>query len=83
MLDFRVVELPPGGERPYDAAEWAGALVIVDRGEIELACSDGAARGSRAAPSCGWPGCRCGSCAIPDPCPPFSSPSVASRALNL
>ena len=41
MLDYRVVELPPGGERPYDAAEWAGALVIVDRGDIELACSDG------------------------------------------
>jgi hypothetical protein len=41
MLDFRVLELAPGGDRPYDAAEWAGALVIVHRGEIELACSDG------------------------------------------
>ena len=41
MLDFRVVELPPGGERPYDASEWAGALVIVDRGEVELECVDG------------------------------------------
>jgi hypothetical protein len=41
MLDFRVVEIPPGGARPYDGAEWAGALVVVDRGEIELDCLDG------------------------------------------
>jgi hypothetical protein len=41
MFDVRVLELPPGGERPYDGAEWAGALVIVDRGEIELDCVDG------------------------------------------
>jgi hypothetical protein len=41
MLDFREVEIPPGGARPYDGAEWAGALVVVDRGELELACSDG------------------------------------------
>jgi hypothetical protein len=41
MLDFRVVEIPPGGERHYDGAEWAGALVVVDRGELELDCLDG------------------------------------------
>jgi hypothetical protein len=41
MLDFRVVEVPPGGERAYDEAEWAGALVLVDRGEIVLECRDG------------------------------------------
>ena len=41
MFDVRVVELPPGGRRAYDVAEWAGALVIVDRGEVELACRDG------------------------------------------
>jgi hypothetical protein len=41
MLDFRVVEIPPGGARPYDGAEWLGALVFVDRGEIELECRDG------------------------------------------
>jgi hypothetical protein len=40
-FDVRVVELPPGGERPYDGAEWAGALVLVDRGELELDCPDG------------------------------------------
>jgi hypothetical protein len=40
-FDVRVVELPPGGERPYDGAEWAGALVIVHRGELELDCHDG------------------------------------------
>jgi quercetin dioxygenase-like cupin family protein len=31
-----VVELEPGGTRPYDAAEWHGALVVVERGEVEL-----------------------------------------------
>jgi len=40
-FDVRVVEVAPGGERPYDGAEWAGALVVVDRGEIELECPDG------------------------------------------
>ncbi len=37
-----VVELAPGGFRPYDAAEWHGALVVVERGEIELRRATGA-----------------------------------------
>jgi hypothetical protein len=41
MFGVRVVEVPPGGERPYDGAEWTGALVVVGRGEIELDCRDG------------------------------------------
>ena len=30
------VALPPGSERAYDEAEWHDALVLVERGEIEL-----------------------------------------------
>ncbi len=37
-----VVELAPGGLRPYDAAEWHGALVVVERGEVELQRATGA-----------------------------------------
>jgi len=32
----RVVAVPPGLARAYDAAEWRDALVLVARGEIEL-----------------------------------------------
>jgi len=32
----RVVAVPPGRARAYDAAEWRDALVLVARGEIEL-----------------------------------------------
>jgi hypothetical protein len=35
-LDRRVVVLPPGGERAYREADWCDALVVVERGEIEL-----------------------------------------------
>lgn len=36
--EFRlhVVAVAPGGARPYEAAEWRDALVLVERGEIEL-----------------------------------------------
>ena len=37
-----VVELAPGEVRPYDAAEWHGALVVVERGEVELQRASGA-----------------------------------------
>jgi hypothetical protein len=39
-----VVTVAPGGSRPYDAAEWHGALVVVERGEIDV---EGAAGGHR------------------------------------
>jgi hypothetical protein len=32
----RVLLVAPGGERAYDPAEWRGALVVVEHGEIEL-----------------------------------------------
>jgi hypothetical protein len=36
-----VVILAPGQARAYDAAEWRGAIVVVERGQIELECLDG------------------------------------------
>lgn len=40
---FRLFEvtLAPGGSRAYDEAEWSDALVVVERGEIELECAAG------------------------------------------
>jgi hypothetical protein len=37
----REVTVAPGAERPYDPAEWLDALVVVERGEIELECRAG------------------------------------------
>jgi hypothetical protein len=39
---LRVVAIEPGCRRPYDPAEWRGALVVVERGEIALECPSGA-----------------------------------------
>ena len=44
MFDVRVVAVPPGGDRPYDAEEWHGAIVLVHQGEIELRGVSGATR---------------------------------------
>jgi hypothetical protein len=33
---MRAVVVAPGGARAYDEAEWRGALVVVERGEIDL-----------------------------------------------
>lgn len=40
-FELRVFALAPGHERPYDEAEWRGALVVVERGEVELECLAG------------------------------------------
>jgi hypothetical protein len=40
-VQLRVVAIEPGCQRPYDPAEWRGALVVVERGEIELECPSG------------------------------------------
>lgn len=37
----RLVVIEPGRSRPFSEAEWRDALVIVDRGEIELECRYG------------------------------------------
>jgi hypothetical protein len=43
-FELRLVELEPGHQRAYDAEEWRGALVVVERGEIELECVRGGTR---------------------------------------
>jgi hypothetical protein len=40
-FELRLLALDPGGDRAYDAAEWRGALVVVERGEIELEALSG------------------------------------------
>jgi hypothetical protein len=35
-FELLVVTLAPGRERPFEAAEWRDALVVVERGEVEL-----------------------------------------------
>jgi hypothetical protein len=42
MLDVRTITLAPGGERPFDEAEWHDALVLVEQGAVELASATGA-----------------------------------------
>jgi hypothetical protein len=37
----RTVTVAAGSERPYDPAEWFDALVVVERGEVELECRSG------------------------------------------
>ena len=41
-FEVRAVGVEPGARRIYDEAEWADALVVVRRGEIELECLNGA-----------------------------------------
>ena len=36
-----MVTIAANGERAYDEAEWRDALVVVERGEIELECLGG------------------------------------------
>ncbi len=40
----RIVTIAPGDRRPYDDAEWRGALVVIVRGEVELECNRGGSR---------------------------------------
>jgi hypothetical protein len=35
------VVVEPGTARPYDSAEWHGAIVVVEGGEIDLVCRKG------------------------------------------
>jgi predicted 3-demethylubiquinone-9 3-methyltransferase (glyoxalase superfamily) len=37
----RVIAIAPGGARSYVAADWQDALVVVERGELELCARDG------------------------------------------
>jgi hypothetical protein len=40
-FERRVVVLAPGHTWAYDEAEWRGAIVVVEHGQIELECLDG------------------------------------------
>jgi hypothetical protein len=44
ICTVRVVTVGPGEERAYDEAEWHGAIVLVQRGGIELRGVSGASR---------------------------------------
>ncbi len=35
-FERRVVGIPSGSERPYDAAEWRDAIVVVEAGQVEV-----------------------------------------------
>ena len=43
-FELRALELPPGRTLAYDEKTWSGALVVVECGEIELECLQGARR---------------------------------------
>jgi hypothetical protein len=36
-FERREVVIAPGGTRAYDESEWRGAIVVVERGQVELA----------------------------------------------
>jgi hypothetical protein len=44
----RRLVVPPGAPRAFDEAEWADAVVVVERGEVELECVRGGRRRFRA-----------------------------------
>ena len=43
-FERRAMTVTPGSERRTSAEDWAGALVIVERGSIEVVCRGGARR---------------------------------------
>jgi len=43
-FEVRRIVVDSGAERAYDEAEWLDAIVVVERGELELECSQGARR---------------------------------------
>jgi quercetin dioxygenase-like cupin family protein len=47
MFSVRAVAVAPGDELAYEEADWRDAIVVVQRGEIELRGVSGASRGFR------------------------------------
>lgn len=43
-VDLRLVAIAPGEARPFVAAEWDDALVVVEQGPVELECVRGGRR---------------------------------------
>ena len=46
-FELRVITIEPGGERAYDDADWHDALVMVERGAIEIETLSGGRRAFR------------------------------------
>jgi hypothetical protein len=44
LFDVRTVDIAPAAMRAYDAGEWRDALVVVERGEVELESLHGSLR---------------------------------------
>lgn len=44
MFDIRRIVVAAGSERAFDEAEWRDALVVIERGAIELECVGGSRR---------------------------------------
>jgi hypothetical protein len=40
-VDLRLVVIPPGCTHPFDPGHWRGALIVVERGTIELELDSG------------------------------------------
>lgn len=38
---LRGIDIAPGAARAYEEEEWRDALVVVERGEVELECANG------------------------------------------
>jgi hypothetical protein len=43
-FQLRTVAVAPGRERAYDETDWRDAIVVVERGEIEVECLAGSRR---------------------------------------
>ena len=43
-FQMRLVTIPGGATRPYDPAEWADAIIVVEEGEVEIECDQGGSR---------------------------------------
>jgi quercetin dioxygenase-like cupin family protein len=43
-FEMRVVIVEPGDTRPYQESDWSDALVVVERGRIQLQASSGGRR---------------------------------------
>jgi hypothetical protein len=41
-MGVRLVSIPRQSELAYEPSDWAGALVVVEAGEVELECASGA-----------------------------------------
>jgi hypothetical protein len=42
QFERRALALPPGVEQPAEAGEWAGAIVLIECGRLEVCCAAGA-----------------------------------------